>query len=83
MATNGFNPELDKVLVEVGTIESKDDDLSVRVVSYNDGPKKVAVNRSYFTRKGEPRTKAMGRLSSDELAALIPLLTKAQKELKG
>lgn len=80
MASN-YDPSKDKVLTEVGEFESSDDKVIVRLVAYNGGDPKVAMNRSYFTRKGEQKLRGIGRLTEAELKALVPLLNKAKKAL--
>lgn len=80
-ARSNYDPEKDKVLTEVGEVNSDDGDLLVRVMAYNGGSPKVAINRRFFTRKGEERTKSPGRLTEADLKGLIPLLSKAKKAL--
>lgn len=75
----GYDESKDSTILEVGEIESKDDKIVVRIMAYNGGALKVAMNRTYYTRKGELRHKAIGRLTEDELKALLPLLNKAKK----
>lgn len=78
---SSYDPEKDKLITEVGEVESEDGNLIVCVMAYNGGTPKVAINRQYFTRKGEARTKSPGRITEAELKDLVPLLTKARKAL--
>ena len=80
-ARSSYDPEKDKLITEVGEVESEDGNLIVCVRAYNGGSPKVAINRQYFTRKGEARTKSPGRLTEADLKGLVPLLQKAKKAL--
>jgi hypothetical protein len=75
-----FDPNLDKALFS----EAKEFDksrLTVSVMSYNDGPKKLQIARENKTAAGEYQFAKMGRLSKDELDAVLPLIQKAMKHM--
>ena len=51
--------------------------ISVSVYSYNNGPKKIQISRENYTADGEPRFAKLGRLTKDELEAILPNLQEA------
>lgn len=79
----GYDASKDKVVKEIGAIETGTmaGDIVVRVVSYNGGANKVLVARTGVSKKtGETWfTPKLGRLTGEELDALLPLITKARK----
>jgi hypothetical protein len=81
MPKTNYDPEKDITIAEVAEIESEDGNITIRVMQYNGGTPKVALNRKYYTRKGEVRTKALGRLTEADLKGLGSALSKAKKAL--
>ena len=51
--------------------------LTVAVYSYNHGPKKVQISRELETPDGRPGFAKMGRLTKEELQAILPFLQEA------
>jgi hypothetical protein len=51
--------------------------LTVGVYSYNNGPKKLQISRETRGSEGEFKFSKMGRLSKEELQALLPFLQEA------
>ena len=79
----GYDASKDVVVKELGTIETgtRAGDIVVRVVSYDGGAKKVLVARTGVSKKTGQAwfTPKLGRLTGEELDALLPLLAKARK----
>ena len=82
----GFDPEKDKVLKEVGQIESdsaREGSIIVRIASYNNGPKKIAVMRRGETKDGKDWFSArLGRITKKQAKKLRILLRKADAFLE-
>lgn len=55
--------------------------LTVSVFSYNNGPKKLQIARENKGPEGDLRFAKLGRLSKDELSAILPLIQEAQKSM--
>lgn len=75
-----FDPNLDKKVFS----EVKDFDktrLTVSIMSYNDGPKKLQIGRENKTAAGEYQFAKMGRLGKEEIEAILPLIEKAMKHM--
>lgn len=51
--------------------------LTVGVYSYNQGPRKVQIRREVIGEGGTPGFAKLGRLTKDELQAILPLLQEA------
>lgn len=79
-----YDAAKDVVVKELGILETgtRAGDIVVRVVSYDGGAKKLLIARTGTNKAGESWfTPKLGRLTGDEVAALLPLITKAQKYL--
>ncbi|MBU3933530.1 MAG: hypothetical protein KKH11_02545 [Candidatus Omnitrophica bacterium] len=63
------------------TQESESGRLSVSVYSYNKGAKKLQISRENRGAEGELRFAKMGRLSKEEIVALLPLIQEAVKHM--
>ena len=61
--------------------ESEETKLSVSVYSYNKGVKKVQISRENFNAEGEPRFAKLGRVTKEELEAILPFLQEATNHL--
>ena len=57
--------------------ESDSTRINVSVFSYNNGPKKVQITRENKDSTGNFRFTKLGRMSKDELQAVLPLLNEA------
>ena len=51
--------------------------VTVSVYSYNNGPKKLQITRENKLASGEYRYTRLGRLSHEELSAVMPLIQEA------
>lgn len=61
--------------------ETDDARLVVSVFSYNGGAKKVQISRENRDAEGEYRFAKLGRLTKDELEAVLPLLQEAMSHM--
>lgn len=76
-----YDPTLDKQLF-IKSYEAPDGTkINVSVYSYNNGAKKVQISRESVNAEGEPRFAKLGRLTKDELEAILPLLQEAVIQL--
>lgn len=57
--------------------EGGSDRLTVSVYSYNNGPKKLQISREGINTQGEMRFAKLGRLSKEEISAILPLIQEA------
>ncbi len=55
--------------------------LTVGVYSYNRGPRKVQISRELSRDDGTPGFAKLGRLSKEELTAILPFLQEALTQL--
>ena len=55
--------------------------LTVSVYAYNKGAKKLQITRERLTAAGEPRFTKLGRMSKEELEAVLPLIQEALKAM--
>ena len=63
------------------TYESATSKLIVGVYSYNNGPKKVQITRELTNAEGRPGFAKLGRLTKEELRAILPFLQEALSQL--
>ena len=75
-----YDASLDKQ-VFTKSWEGEGTKVSVNVYSYNNGPKKLQISRENFTGEGEPRFAKLGRLTREELEAILPFLQEALGQL--
>ena len=79
----GFDPTLDKELfgesVQVGDMFR----LKVSVMSYNDGTPKLQISRERLNKEGEPNFAKLGRMTLDEVKAIMPLVEKAKEFMES
>lgn len=75
-----YESSLDKQLF-AKSWESSMAKLVVGVYSYNNGPKKVQISRELKTEEGRPGFAKLGRLTKEELQAILPLLEEALTKL--
>jgi len=72
----GFDPSLDE---EIFSKKAEFDNtvITVSVMSYNKGAKKLQVSRQNISAAGEPKWAKLGRLTKDEAQAILPLMQEA------
>lgn len=75
-----YDSSLDKQLF-TKSWEGEDTKVSVNVYSYNNGPKKLQISRENMDAEGQPRFSKLGRLTKDELEAILPFLQEALNHL--
>ncbi|MDD5132111.1 MAG: hypothetical protein PHH44_05560 [bacterium] len=63
--------------VFVKELEGEKGKVIVSVYSYNNGPKKLQLSRSVKNEQGDYSFAKLGRLTKDELQAILPLLQEA------
>jgi len=61
--------------------EIESERLTVSVYSYNKGPKKLQITRENKNNQGEFRFTKLGRLSKEEIEAILPLIQEALPQL--
>lgn len=61
--------------------ENDDTKVSVTVYSYNQGQKKVQISRENMDAEGQSRFSKLGRLTKEELEAVLPFLQEALTQL--
>ena len=61
--------------------ESDASRINVSVFSYNKGPKKVQITRENKDATGNFRFTKLGRMSKEELEAVLPLLGRAAEQM--
>lgn len=55
--------------------------VSVSIHSYNKGTKKLQISRENYDAEGNPRFAKLGRLTKDELKAILPFLEEALPQM--
>ena len=75
-----YNPELDKK-VFYETKEFENTRITVGVFSYNDGEKKLQLSRENMI-QDEWRFAKLGRMTGDEVAAVLPSIQSALEKMK-
>lgn len=76
----GFDKNLDKELFA----ESKEfarSRITVAVFAYNEGTPKLQISRENKNASGELSFAKLGRMTKEEVEAILPLIEKAQKKL--
>ena len=61
--------------------ETEDVRLTVCIYSYNNGAKKIQINRENKNAQGEFRFAKLGRVSKEETEGILPLLQEALKAM--
>jgi hypothetical protein len=61
--------------------EGQEGKIIVSVYSYNNGPKKLQLAREVRDRTGKTTFAKLGRLSKDELEAILPIIQEAMEEM--
>lgn len=75
-----YNSKLDESSFSK-TIESEAGRLTVGIYSYNQGPKKIQITRENRDSEGDFRFAKLGRLSKEEVEAIIPMLKEALEKM--
>ncbi|MGH7197118.1 MAG: hypothetical protein ACREH5_00015 [Candidatus Omnitrophota bacterium] len=75
-----YDSSLDKQLF-TKSWEGNDTKINVSVYSYNNGVKKLQIGRENLTAEGETRFAKLGRLTKEELEAILPYLQEALNHL--
>ncbi len=75
-----FDPSLDKELFNDSVVLGKTK-ITIKIMSYNDGPKKMQISRENANAGGEYRFTKLGRLSKEELEAVLPVIDKAKGQM--
>jgi hypothetical protein len=71
-----YDSKLDERLF-AKTWDGQGSKLTVGVYSYNHGAKKVQISRELVSEEGKPGFAKLGRLTKEELEAVLPLLQEA------
>jgi hypothetical protein len=76
-----YDANLDESLFSK-SYETETERLTVSVYSYNKGAKKLQITRENRGREGELRFTKLGRLSKEEITAILPLIQEAIKVME-
>ncbi|MGB2630429.1 MAG: hypothetical protein WBD24_06195 [Candidatus Omnitrophota bacterium] len=76
----GYDASLDEELFS-RSAESQDGVLSVKIMSYNNGPRKLQISRERRNKDGEMKFAKLGRLTKEELESILPLVQDAQSQM--
>ena len=71
-----YDKELDECVFKK-TWENDNERLTASIFSYNKGTKKLQLTRENKNSKGELRFAKLGRLTKEEITALLPLIQEA------
>ena len=77
----GFDPSLDKALFSESA-EFERSRITVSVMSYNEGTPKVQISREAKRASGEYSFAKLGRMTKEEVKAVMPLIQKAVEFLE-
>jgi len=77
----GFDPALDKEIWSESVSVADNMNLKVSVMSYNDGMAKLQISRERMNKDGQPGWAKLGRMTLDEVNAVMPLMEKAKEHL--
>jgi hypothetical protein len=75
-----FDKSLDKELFSE-KVDSERSVITVSVFSYNDGTPKLQLSRQNKNAEGELSFAKLGRMTKEEVAAVLPLMEKAKESL--
>ncbi len=76
-----YDPDKDECVAEIGETDVKDTLIRVSLWSYGGGPTKVGVIRVFTKKNGSEGTRPIGRMTKDELEAVMPLLHNALDQM--
>ena len=71
-----YDRDLDECLYSKSW-ETEDERLTVCIYSYNNGQKKMQINRENKNAQGEFRFAKLGRMTKEEVEAVVPLMQEA------
>ena len=80
MAFGKFDKSLDKEIFSE-TIQFETSRITVGILSYNDGEKKLQVSRENMNQNGEWSFAKLGRMFKDEAEKVIPVMEKALEHM--
>ena len=75
-----YNPSLDECIFQKSW-ENDVERITVGVHSYNKGTKKIQITRENKTADGEYRFAKLGRMSKEEIEAIVPLIQESVKHM--
>jgi hypothetical protein len=75
-----YDATLDKEIFSK-SVEVEDGRLSVKIMSYNDGPQKLQISRERQSKEGTLKFAKLGRLSKEEVESILPLIKEAQEQM--
>jgi hypothetical protein len=76
----GFDKSLDKELF-AESVDFEKTRVTVAVFSYNEGTPKLQVTRQNKNAEGEYSFTKLGRLTKEEVVAIVPMMEKAKDKL--
>ena len=76
-----YEPDLDKK-VFYETKEFENTRLGIGIFSYNNGEKKLQLSRENIDQTGEWRFAKLGRMTKEEVEAIIPLMQSALEHME-
>ncbi len=62
--------------------ETESERISVSIQSYNKGTKKLQVSRESKSAQGEFKFAKLGRMTKEEVGAVLPLIQEAHKQME-
>ena len=71
-----YDSSLDKRVFSK-SLETESQRLTVSVYSYNQGPKKLQINRENKNKEGDFRFAKLGRMTKEEMKSILPLIQEA------
>jgi len=63
------------------SVENDDGRLSVKVMSYNEGAKKLQISRERRDQEGSFKFAKLGRMLKEEIESILPLIQEAQSHM--
>ena len=75
-----YDSALDKEIFSK-SVESDTAKLSVKIMSYNDGARKLQISRERRDQSGAFKFAKLGRLTKEELESILPLIQEAQSQM--
>ena len=76
----GFDKSLDKEMFSESVTVGRSK-LTVAIFAYNNGTPKLQLSRENVSAEGDANFAKLGRLTKEELEAILPLIEKARKNL--
>ena len=76
----GFDKSLDKELF-AESVDFEKTRVTVAVFSYNEGTPKLQITRQNKNAEGEYSFTKLGRLTKEEVVAILPMMEKAKEKL--